>query len=128
MAVQVAVINTSEDTLRVVQQWLELEGLTTVGGYVTDFRQGRASLRAFLTEHDPQVIIWDLAIPYAENWAYWLQVRDLPEMDSRRFVITTTNERAISELVGTIPVYEIVGKPFDLDRLAAVVRQGLGLA
>jgi len=128
MAVQVAVIHTSEDTLRVLQQWLELEGIVSVGGYVTDFRQGRGSLRAFLSEHDPQVIIWDLSIPYAENWAYWLQVRDLPEMAGRQYVITTTNERAVAELVGTNPAYEIVGKPFDLERLAEVVRQGLGLA
>jgi CheY-like chemotaxis protein len=123
--VDVAVVNTSEETAEVIEMTLQSEGWTTARGYTVDFKRGRKDLRAFLTEHDPRSIVWDIALPYQENWEYFLNVRTLPEAEERPFVLTTTNSRILKELVGEVQVLEIVDKPFSLNELIAAVRRAL---
>jgi hypothetical protein len=40
-------------------------------------------------------------------------------------VLTTTNERALSECIGSTDALEIVGKPYDLDQLLTAVKRAL---
>ena len=44
-------------------------------------------------------------------------VRDIP------IVLTTTNTKALHDIVGATEALEIVGKPYDLDELATIVRR-----
>jgi DNA-binding response OmpR family regulator len=119
----VAVVNTSEEIAELLQLVLQHEGWRTVVAFSTDFKRGRQDLGAFLTHYDPPVIIWDIAIPYADNWAFFRRVRDGDAGRARAFVLTTTNKRALEELVGETAAHEIVGKPYDLDDLVAAVRR-----
>ena len=121
----IAVINASEDVVNLLRDVLGMEGFRTAVGYVIDYRSERKDLAAFFAEHDPAVIVWDIAIPYEENWSFFNQVRAEPENRNRRFVLTTTNKRALEDLVGPTPAFEIVGKPFDLDQFVNAVRRAL---
>jgi len=121
----VAVINRSEDLAQLLCQVLEMDGYRAVANSGIDYRTERASLDAFLAEHDPAVIIWDIGLPYAENWAYVQQVRRGDGGRDRRFVLTTTNKRALEARVGPTPTLELIGKPYNVDHLLDAVRRAL---
>ncbi len=121
----VAIVNTSEDIVVLLRELLAGDGFRPVAGFVPDFREGREDLDGFLREHDPAVIIWDIGFPYDRNWAYFQQASAREAARGRRFVLTTTNKRALDELVGPTNSFEIIGKPFDLDHIVQAVRQAL---
>ena len=122
----VAVVDTSEEVADLLCQVVEEEGWRAVHAYTTDLKRGREDLAAFLAEHRPAAVIWDIALPYDENWAFFQSVRDADAGRGCRFVLTTTNKRALEALVGPTPAHELIGKPYDLDVLVAALRRALG--
>jgi hypothetical protein len=70
---------------------LQSEGWSAAHGYSVDFKRERIDLPTFLTTHDPRAIVWDISIPYEENWAYYRSIRNLPCAHGRQFVLTSTN-------------------------------------
>jgi CheY-like chemotaxis protein len=122
---RVAIIDSAEEVAETLQGVFTDEGWTTAIAYVVDFKRGRQDFTDFLAARDPEVIVFDIALPYAENWAYFQTLRQHPAAQGRRFVLTTTNERAVERLVGTVPIHEILGRPFDLDALVQAVRRAL---
>ncbi len=127
----VAIINTSDDLLALLKEVVEGDGYHAVTAFTRDFRDGQRDIGAFITEHNPQVIIWDIAIPYDANWHYFRTVQGMDIVEGRAFVLTTTNKRALDELVGPTDTMELIGKPFDLDVLSqaladALARSGSG--
>lgn len=121
----VAIVNTSEDVVKLLRDALELEGFRTVADYVINYRTTREDLDAFFAEHDPDVVIWDIAIPYDENWAFFQRVQQSNGGNRRQFVVTTTNKRALESIVGPTAAFEIIGKPYDLDLVIAAVRRAV---
>ena len=121
----VAVIDTSEDVVAFLTQVLEEEGYRPVVGYVVDFREGRQDLAAFLAEHRPAAVIWDIGFPYAPNWAFFQTVQGSAVAHECRFILTTTNKPALEDLVGPTPTHELLGKPYDLDQLLTAVQQAV---
>ena len=121
----VAIINSSEDIVTMLSELFASDGFQPVTGFVPDFRKGNQDLAAFLREHEPAVIVWDIALPYDVNWNYLQTVRAGGVMVDCPLVLTTTNKKALEQLVGPTPTIELVGKPFDIEELLAAVRQVL---
>jgi DNA-binding NtrC family response regulator len=121
----VAVINASEEIAEMLSMVLQHAGIPTVMAYPLDFKRGRQDLAIFLTNYDPPVVVFDIAIPYAENWAFFERVRDSAAGRGRTFIVTTTNKRALEEIVGGTGAHEIIGKPYDLDAIVDAVRRAL---
>ena len=121
----VAIVNTSEEISELLRQVFEDEGFQAVVAYVTDFKRGEPDAGAFLTQHDPRVVVWDIAIPYEENWEFFQSVQRSEAGRGRWFVLTTTNRRVLEQLVGPTGAFELVGKPFDLYELVETVRKAL---
>lgn len=121
----VAVINSNEDTVEMIRACLQQNGFTSVTtGHVTDIRSGRMDFVQFLEEHDPRVIVYDVSIPYEENWRFLQLLLTSDAMKQRRVVVTTTNKRALDKLVGTeTGAIEIVGKPYDLQVIVEAVQR-----
>ena len=123
----VAIVNGNEDTVEMLRATLQQHGFTAIAtAHVRDLKLGRVDLLAFLEQHDPKVLIYDITIPYEENWRFLQLLLTSAAMQGRRFVLTTTNKRALEGLVGEqSEVQEIVGKPYDLEQVVEAVRKAI---
>jgi CheY-like chemotaxis protein len=121
----VAIINTSEEVAGLLKLILEGDGYRTATTYVPHLKRDEPSASVFLQEHDPPVIVYDIGIPYEENWAFFRAIEQSPAAQGRRFVLTTTNKRVLEGLVGPTSTHELVGRPFDLDEISDAVRRAL---
>ena len=123
----IAVVNSSEDTVEMLSHALQAGGFNSiVTGHTYDFRTGKDDFPRFLQQHDPQVIVYDIAIPYDENWTFLKLLLDSAHMRGRKVVVTTTNKRRLEELVGPTDAFEIVGKPYDIEQIVRAVKIALG--
>ena len=105
----VAVINTNDDLVQSLRNVLVREGYFVVTGHVADLKTGRQDFTEFLTAHDPAAVIYDIAVPYEDNWTFFQSLLKLPATYDRRFIVTTVNKRVMEERVGSTDVIEIKG-------------------
>jgi CheY-like chemotaxis protein len=119
----VAVFNTSEDTTDLLRIAIENAGFVVVTAFTRNLRDGKLDLEAFMRQHQPRVIVYDIAVPYEQNWRLYEHLRSAPACQSVSFVLTTTNVRHVRQLAGSEELHEIVGKPYDLDEIIGAVRQ-----
>lgn len=119
----VAVLNSSEDTVEMLRYALQSSGFSSVvTGHIRDFKTGATDFAQFLETHHPRVIVYDVAIPYDRNWTFLRQLLDLEHMRGRKLVVTTTNKKRLDEIVGPTDAFEIVGKPYDINRIVEAVK------
>jgi hypothetical protein len=70
------------------------------------------------------VVVYDIAPPYEANWQLFKHIRSMDVMRHRRIVLTSINRKHVESLVGRDEtIYEIVGKPYDLNRLVHAVKE-----
>jgi|SRR6185503_3930729 len=119
----VAVFNTSEDTTDILRVVLENAGFVVVTAFTNLLRDGKTDLEGFMRQHQPSVIVYDIAIPYEQNWRLCEHMRTAPACAGAAFVLTTTNVRHVKQLAGDLELHEIVGKPYDLDEIVQAVKQ-----
>jgi CheY-like chemotaxis protein len=122
----ILVFNSSEETLEILKA--ALEGTYAVStGHVADLKRGQVDLLKLVEEHSPDVILFDIAIPYEENWRFLRLLQSSEALKSVKWVITTTHKKLLEELVGECgEVYEVVGKPYDLAQIMNAVKDALG--
>ena len=124
---KIAIINSSAEVVGLLVEWFVADGMDAVGAEVRDFRGGRRSIEDFLAQERPDVILWDVALPYAPNWAYLKHILGRRDLRLPPLLVTTTNRAALYEMTGeTVEVFEIVGRPFDLEALTAAVHRAIG--
>jgi DNA-binding response OmpR family regulator len=120
----VAILNSNDDLVEMLRMLIEQAGFTTVTGHIDDVRKGKLDLVNFVRQHDPRVIVYDLVPPYDRSWNYLLALRDSETMRGRPFVLTSVNAERAREVVGRSEmVYEVVGKPLDLDQVVQAVKE-----
>jgi DNA-binding response OmpR family regulator len=126
----VALINASDDTVEMVQRMLSASGIDCLTGcHFADLKKGNVDFGQFLAKYDPQVVIFDISPPYAENWQFFRTLRDAKTMEGRGLVLTTTNKDRLDEIVGEdSTAIEIVGKPYDLQQITAAITAALRTA
>ena len=123
----VALFNASDDTVEMVQQMLSAsEVQCLIGCHFSDLKKGRIDFGRYLSEHDPQVVVFDISPPYDANWHFFKKLRDEPAMHGRGLVLTTTNKARLDEVAGPgSEAIEIVGKPYDLAQIKHAITAAL---
>lgn len=120
----VAILNSNDDLVEMLRNLIEQAGFVTVHGHIDDVRRGRLDLLNFIRQHNPRVIVYDLVPPYDRSWNYLRSLRHTEYMEGRQFVLTSVNVGRAREVVGSSEmVYEIVGKPVDLDEIVAAIKE-----
>jgi CheY-like chemotaxis protein len=120
------VINTSPDIVDMLRVALEHAGIVVVSTLTHLVRDGELDLERFVQQHEPGVVIYDIAPPYEANFQLFEHVRRMPVMAGRQFVVTSTNSRQVEKFfASSTPVYEIVGKPFDIDQIVSATREAM---
>jgi len=119
----VAIFNTSEDTTDLLRVVFEQAGFVVVTAFTNALRDGKVDLEAFMRQHRPKVIVYDIAIPYEQNWRLFEHFRSRPACQDAVFVVTTTNVQHVHKIAGRQTIYEIVGKPYDLDLIVRAVKE-----
>jgi CheY-like chemotaxis protein len=119
-----AIVNTSPDIVDMLRRALEPAGIVAVSVLSHQIREGAVDVDVFLTQHDPHVVVYDIAPPYDGNWNLFRHLSGRPGMRGRSIVLTSTNARQVEQLAGRdLRIYEIVGKPYDLDQVVQAVRE-----
>lgn len=122
--VAVAIINSNPDLVRRLRFYLESAGLVVFEMHIEQIRAGTADVAGFVEQHDPRVIVYDVAPPYKENWNFMEHLRSSPGFEKRKFVLTSMNVDRVHEVVGNDEaVYEIVGLDEDLRTIVQAVKQ-----
>jgi DNA-binding response OmpR family regulator len=120
--VVVAIFNTSPDTIDMLREMFEQSGFVVVSAYTYNLRDGNTDLEALMRQHRPTVIVYDIALPYEANWRLFQHIRSSPACDGVPFVVTTTNAAQVRKVAGVDErIYEVIGKPYDLDLLVEAV-------
>src|SRR5918996_1135693 len=87
----IAVFNTSEDTTNLLRRTFEQAGFVVVTAFTNMLRDGKVDYAGFMEQHRPKVIVYDIAVPYEENWRLFEHFRGSPAAAGVQFVLTTTN-------------------------------------
>jgi CheY-like chemotaxis protein len=120
----VAVINSTPDVVDMLRLTLEQAGFVVVTSLTFEIRDGRVEIERFIEQHQPRVIVYDVAPPYQANWQLFQHLASMPVMEGRQFVVTSTNAKHVEGLAGPQQhIYEIVGKPMDLGQLVQAVKE-----
>lgn len=123
-SVTVAIVNSTPDAIEMLRHLLFQAGFLVVSCYAHDIRDGRTDYEAFIRQHQPRVIVYDIAPPYERNFRMFEHVRAMPVSEGCQFVLTSMNRAHLGKLVGRDEqVYEVVDRDEDLLRLVQAVKE-----
>ena len=120
----VAVVNTNPDLVRIMRITLEKAGFVVFEFHIEDIKLGAADVDSLLKQHDPKVVVYDLAPPYDMNWRFLDHLRTATGFKGRQFVLTSVNVRHAEEVIkGDESVYEVLGEEEDMAQLVRAVKE-----
>jgi DNA-binding response OmpR family regulator len=123
----VAIFNSVEEFLEVLKRAFEEDGFVAVSAHPREIQSGVLDLVAFVREHKPDALVYDIPRPFEPNWNFLRLMRETDSLKDLAWVITTTNKEALEAAVQKTDTVEIVlGKPHTIDEVIAAVRRGLG--
>jgi CheY-like chemotaxis protein len=125
----VAVFNSSDDMVELLRILFERHGFVVVTGHISAVRRGELDLNAFVEQHKPDVVVYDLIPPYDRQWRFLDHLRQMSPLKEIPFVISSSNAAATRELAERDEqVIEVLGRPFEYDALVAAVRRAAKLS
>ncbi len=121
---KIAVFNAHAETVAMLHLALQQAGFDTIDAPLAEFDRGVDQALAFLREHAPNAVVYDVSPPYEKTASFCC---DLQEADGQRaWVITSTNPARTARDLRTHPErYELIGKPYHLEHVIAAVQRAV---
>jgi hypothetical protein len=120
----IAVINSTPDAVELLRNAFTAAGFVVVTCYTHDIRDGKVDFEAFMRQHQPRVIVYDIAPPYGQNFRLYEHIRSMPAARGCQFVITSMNPARLEGLVGRDEqVYEVVDRAEDIERIVWAAKE-----
>lgn len=121
--IKVSVINTSKDITDILENILSGEGFSVCSKFTFEFKDNDKSFDDYIAKNKPDVIVYDIALPYRQNYLLFESLSNRKSVKNIPFVLTTTNKDALEEMVGKTSAHELIGKPYDLQEIIDAVRK-----
>ena len=122
----ILIINTAPDTVSLLALLFEQFGFVVVSSYTHDIKSGRTDLGRVLEQHQPCVVVYDIAPPYHRNWSFFQHIRE-HLLNGIPIVLTSTNAVLVTrELKPDMEVFEVVETPTELQKILQAVREAAG--
>lgn len=119
--VTLLLLNSQPDTITLLSDWFGALGASVHHLKTLELCHRLDESRALINTIHPDVVLFDLSIPYAQNWQCLQHVTAAGLFGSTPVILTTTNRRALDQIVGQTDAFEIIGTPHDLWRLQELV-------
>jgi CheY-like chemotaxis protein len=121
---KVLILDNSSDILELLSTDLQCRGCAVTTASVSAIRHGEIDGARLIEAAAPDVVVFDVALPYEANWRVAMDLQSDPRV-RMPFVLTTTNALAVRRLIGR-DLIELVGKPYDLDTLYSAIVRSVG--
>jgi two-component system response regulator AtoC len=108
-------------------RWSLAEALSDRGYAVTEAGDGRMAVAAIQQAGQPfDVVLLDYRLPDSDDLRLLQRVRSLAPT-SQIIVITAHNSADFAQCARALGAYQIVGKPFEVEGIAALVNEARGI-
>jgi CheY-like chemotaxis protein len=122
----VAIFNSADDVIEMLARALEDHGFQTVLGRIAEIQSGVLDLVAFLDEHDPDVVLFDLPRAHEAHLNFLRLLGTTDGLKRRGWILATTNDEALKIVFPPVDVQlSIIGKPELFELVVQAVRQAL---
>ena len=118
---RVVVLNDSAKVLKMLCDWLQSQDHHCDTALLAEMPHVHEEVGRFILKHRPDVVIYDVGMPYASSWDLLEVIRTSAALQSQPFVITTPNKRKLEAAVGSTSALEISGRERDLRRVSKAV-------
>ena len=118
---RIVVLNDSAPVLKMLCTWLQQHGHQCDSALLADMPRAHEEVGRFIHKHRPDVVIYDVGMPYASSWDLLEVIRTSPALQRQPFVLTTPNKRKLELAVGSTSAIEIGGRDTDLRRVLKAV-------
>jgi CheY-like chemotaxis protein len=109
----VAIFDSTDEVIEVLARLLEEHGFQTVMGRIDEIQSGVLDLVAFLEEHDPHVILFNLPRPYERHLNFLRLLSTTDSLKRCGCVLMTTHEEALKVAFRRVDEQpSILGKPY----------------
>jgi DNA-binding NtrC family response regulator len=115
------IINSNSGMVELLRDWFAGQGMQAGTATLDEVARWPGS-EAIVTA---DVVLFDLSVPYDRHWRVFQSLQSAGAFGPTPVVLTTTNEHALRQVVGSTDAFEVVGTPHDLWQLQDVVDQAL---
>src|SRR5689334_9778943 len=102
----IAIVESTEELATLLSQVFKDEGLRTAIAISPELRLSLSAGEAFLRQNDPRVVIYDICVPFEENWQFFCRLVATSAAAGRYFILTSPNVVALESMVGPAAGHE----------------------
>ena len=125
---RLVVLNDSAPVVKMLCEWFTQHGHHCDAVLLSDMPRAHEEVGHFVSAHRPDVVVYDVGMPYESSWDLLEAIRMAPALQSQPLVITTPNKGKLEQAVGRTGALEISGRRKDLRRLLKAVDEAADAA